>query len=301
MRLYGFLTFGLLFLLLSISAYGQDASPSTSVPSPAPPVLNYRYLNPAFVLSSSDVDRAIAKGQYLAKKGTAVQDVLKDNTQQPYGVRGEKGRSHDSLVTCVNLNGGAYVFPAYQAAINYVAAPKPRPQGAYEINVAFFVVLKSVPKVKSSLFGSSRSANEADVTVTKFVLTDDKGNVIVPEMSDLISGIQSGTQTFSGTKHIYHTDSDAVNLNTETTTHNTGTWPTNTSGSINGTISQHWIERIPWSESHPYYSAIYTVQFPLFGSDGQPLIRADTKSITLHIITPNGEKAVTYELRPPKI
>lgn len=220
------------------------------------------------------------------------------------GVKGEKGKSRDSIVTWVNSNGGDYVFPAYLAASNYEPLPPRRPSGVFESDIIFFVMLKSVPSVKRSIFDHARSADEDDVTVTKFVLTDDKGEVLFPENTRSVGGVQSGMDHFWGTHQIQHHDTENVQVNTDSTTNppvGNGYWPTETTGTATGTVTHNWTEAIPWSEDHPYYSATYNIQFPLFGADGQPLIKADVKSITLHMITPNGEKDVTYDLKSPKI
>ena len=297
------LFFVLLASLPTLPAICQNStSPALPIPPQAPArlVLNYRDLNRAFLLSPQEVDAAILKGQSLAKQGKSVQDVLKDNTQQPRGVRGEKGKSHESSVTCGELNGLNFVFDAYQAASRYEPPPHGSPTGYYAEVLTFGVILNSVPKVASRRFESERHADAQDVQVDKFVLTDDKGNVIEPIMSNSVNGVESGTMNFSGIRRIPHTDTAQVDVRSTTTV----TDPTGLStidGTTTGTVTQQWIEKIPWSENHPFYSAKYAVKFPLFDSDGQPLIKADAKSITLHIITPNGEKAVTYDLKPPKI
>jgi len=98
-----------------------------------------------------------------------------------------------------------------------------------------------------------------------------------------------------------HVDTSQTNTNANAYAYDSNGDSGNAFGTGTRTTTRSWTEFVPWSESHPYFSATYNVDFPLFDASGQPLIKTDAKSITLHMITPNGEKQVTYDLQPPKI
>ena len=303
MRRQGLIAFTLLFLSFYSAGYCQDTPLGPPIPLPvaAPPlVLRFHDLNPAFLLSPQQIDAAIARGQSLAKNGKPFQEVVKDNQQMPQGVKGEKGKSHESRVTCLSLNAITFAIQAYNATNKYEPLPPSQPGGLFTRAVTFDVLLNSVPKVKTRRFERERRANADDVQVDKFVLTDDKGNVYNSQGSSS-AGVQSGMDDFSGISRIYHQETSQVNANSSASIYGNHGGYINGSGTTNGTVTTDWYETIPWSESHPYYSARYTVRFPLFDKDGQPLIRADAKSMTLHIITPNGEKDATFELRPSRV
>ena len=258
-------------------------------------------LNRAFRLTAEELNQAIDKGKQLAKQGKKWDDVYKTVSQMPRGVKGEKGKSHESAVYCTTLNAIDMTAAAYKAANNYDPLPPRYTHDGYAKQIHFFVSLVSVPKVGATVFDSNRTAGNDDVQVKKFVLTDDKGNVINPVDTTSAEGVQSGTMDFSGVNSIRHTDTSQTNANANVYAYDSDGNSANAYGTGSRTTTRTWTEYLPWSESHPYFSATYNVDFPLFDANGQPLIKTDAKSITLHIITPNGEKQVTYDLVPPKI
>ncbi len=97
-----------------------------------------------------------------------------------------------------------------------------------------------------------------------------------------------------------HRDTTQVNINVQANAYDSNGNSAYGNGTATGILTHRWYEAVSWSESHPYFSARYTVRFPLFDASGQPFIKADAKSITLHIITPNGEKDATFDLAPKK-
>lgn len=160
---------------------GNVIQPAVTAPALVPPpnsiVDDYANLNRAFILSPDDCAKAIAKGQDLAKKGKPFSDVVKNVTEQPRGVRGEKGISHESCVYTYSLNGANLAVESYQAAISYTPLnipPSYNTNGAYCKKLQFVVQLMSSEKFTG--FGMNRTAAPEDVIVNKFVLTDDQGN-----------------------------------------------------------------------------------------------------------------------------
>lgn len=258
-------------------------------------------LSQAFRFTAEELNQAIDKGKQLAQQGKKWDDVYKTVSQMPRGVKGEKGKSHESAVYCTTLNAIDMTAAAYKAANNYDPLPPRYTRDGYAKQIHFFVSLVSVPKVGATVFDSNRTAGNDDVQVNKFVLTDDKGNVINPVDTNSAKGVQSGIMDFSGVNSIRHTDTSQTNANANVYAYDSDGNSANAYGTGSRTTTRTWTEYLPWSESHPYFSATYNVDFPLFDANGQPLIKTDVKSITLHIITPNGEKQVTYDLYPPKI
>jgi hypothetical protein len=171
-------------------------------------------------------------------------------------------------------------------------------KGTFLTQARFVVDLMSVPVVTRN-GRIRRTADSDDVQVTRFVLTDDKDNVYYASDTSA-SEVKSGTEQFSGVGVIQHTDTSQVNTSGSATAYGTG-GTVQAYGNSTSTGTYHYNEYIPWSQSHPYYEARYTVSFALFDKDGKPVIKNDVKKITLHIIKPNGEQQVEYELKPPKI
>ena len=303
-------------MLTGVVARAQDAAPSSpasapaAVPTPttAPHAVlpsstpvHPENLNDAFKLRAAEVEKAIQKGQDLAKRGKTFGDIYNDNRQMPVGVKGEKGRSHESGVVCYSLNGVLFEIQAFKAATNYDPVPEHPFGDIFARHVSFLVNLRSVPKVGLTVFGRNRFAGKDDVQVTKFVLTDDKGNVINTEQSNSLNGIQTGSVGFSGVNALPHVNTSQTTSSANVHAFDSNGDSANAYGTGTSTTTQFQTEYIPWSVSRPYYSATYQVIFPLFDAQGQALITRNAKTITLHIITPNGEKQVSYDLHPPKI
>ena len=95
-------------MLTGVVARAQDAAPPSpasapaAVPTPttAPHAVlpsstpaHPENLNDAFKLRAAEVEKAIQKGQDLAKRGKTFGDIYNDNRQMPVGVKGEKGGS----------------------------------------------------------------------------------------------------------------------------------------------------------------------------------------------------------------
>lgn len=283
-------------LLNQTKSSGSSTSPASSN------IVNHEEtLNQAFRLTAEQLNQAIDKGKQLAQQGKKWDDVGKPVAQMPRGVKGEKGKSHELVVYCMTLNAVNLTAAAYEAANNYDPLPPRYSHDRFFDQVHFIVSLQSVPKVGKKAFDRNRLADEEDVQVTKFVLTDDKGNVINPLGTTSGNGVQKGVMDFSGTNRLEHTETSQTNENADASAYDLNGNSAYAEGSGTRTTTRTWTQYVPWSESHPYFTATYNVDFPLFDANGQPLIKTDAKSITLHIITPNGEKQVTYDLHPPKI
>lgn len=288
-------------------AVTAQSSGATTLPVPDRPidvVLHGEALNPAFRFTGEDFTRAVEKGKQLAQKGKDINEVFRPVAQMPRGVKGEKGKSHESAVYCTTLNAVDLTAAAFKAANNYESLQpltSGLTNGGYANHVHFFVSLVSVPKVGTRVLDQNRVAGTDDVQVTKFVLTDDKGNILNPLNVDSAGGVQSGAMNFSGVNRFNHVDTSQTNTSANAYAYDSNGDSANAFGTGTRTTTRSWTEYVPWSESHPYFSATYNVDFPLFDASGQPLIKTDAKSITLHIITPNGEKQVIYDLQPPKI
>ena len=289
----------------AVTAQSSGGTPNIPVPSvQTDVVLHAETLNPAFRFTSEDFTRAVERGKQLAQKGKTIDEVYKSVVQMPRGVKGEKGKSHESTVYCTTLNAVEFTADAFKATNNYEPLQPillGLSNGGYAKLIHFSVNLVSVPKLGSTIFDRNRLAGVEDVQVTKFVLTDDKGNVLNPLNVASSNGVQSGAMNFSGVNRFNHVDTSQTNANANAYAYDSNGDSVNASGTGTRTTTTNWTEYVPWSESHPYFSATFNVDFPLFDASGQPLIKSDAKSITLHMITPNGEKQVTYNLQPPKI
>ncbi|RYG88683.1 MAG: hypothetical protein EON58_19815 [Alphaproteobacteria bacterium] len=156
----------------------------------------------------------------------------------------------------------------------------------------FTVSLVSMPR--------GQGAWDGDVMVKKFVVTDDLGNIIQPIDPQAPAVAQRGTTTIYGTTEINSTTTSLSSI--DTITYSTDSDGNKTKHDTSGTATtySYQTEYQPWSKEAPYYYASYTVRFPLFKPDGQPYVTAQTKTLTLHIITEAGERITEYKLKPPR-
>lgn len=257
---------------------------------------NVRDLHPAFILTPKRIDAAIKRGQKMAKEGKTQEDIDRINAQLPRGIKGEKGRSHESRVTCKSLDAAEWIAQAYRAATVYEpfkADENILRDGTYLSAIEFEVELVSMPR--------ARWAEHGDVDVEKFVLTDDQGQIIKPLEALTTEPVYQGTVTRSGVTAVSETvDATTVALATTTSVQTEDGKTTTSTTTGEATTTQVRTEYKPWSADYPYYSAKYTVRFPLFGPNGNPLVTRDTKKLTLHIITGTGERIAEYKLSPPK-
>jgi hypothetical protein len=260
-------------------------------------------LNPAFLLTSDQVEQAIKDGREAAKKGSTARDFVSHNAKHPYGVRGEMGIAHESGVICYSLDGFGISLLAFNAEAQYKPLNLPpgvdEQHNAFAKTLEFGVVLESFPNVQRN-GKMRREAHEQDVIATRFVLTDDQGHVFEATHSEPMTEVQSGIQSNQGVAAVPRFGSSSTSTSMSANA-------SGSSGSAFGygsetSISSYYsTDYIPWSQSHPYYMASYRVSFPVFGADGQPLFTRTTKRITLHILTESGERAVDYDLKPPKL
>lgn len=257
---------------------------------------NVADLHPAFVYSPKRIDTAIKRGQRMAKEGKSAEDAAGINAQRPRGVKGEKGRSHESLVICKSLDAVDWVTRSYEAAAAYeplAADENVLRVGTYAETMEFEVSLVSIPR--------ARWAAEGDVNVEKFVLTDDQGRIIKPLETVTVSPVYQGTVTHSGVTAVSETV-EGVAVALATTTNTTTTDGTTTTSTTTGEQKSTYTrtEYKPWTADYPYYSAKYSVKFPLFDAAGQPHVTRNTRKLTLHILTGTGERVVKYKLSTPK-
>lgn len=286
----------------SASPAGANSN-SASAPTPQ---LDFSNLNDAFYLSPDDIDKAIRRGQDYAKNGKNFMDLSSAESVMPTGVKGEKGRSHESRVTCLSLDGLGIQALVYTDVNNYQTVdlhlpPTYKTSGVHYKFVVFHVVLISASSWRPGLFAPvTRNASADDVNITRFALTDDQGNVLGATAVDP-SKSGGGSVTIGGvtpeTTHVQGNTNGFSNGsawdNQGDTAYGTGTYNSSTSYSIT-TYHQ-------WTAQEPYYYAVYDVEFPLFDDKGEPLVPKTTKSLILHMVKPNGEEDATFDLHAPKI
>jgi len=316
--------------LQCVSAWSSESTSDVSKPAEnLSKPLQFRDLHPAFLLFPEEVSLAIKRGEEAAKKGKTLDDLMKPYRQQPRWVRGREGKVHESAVWCFGLDGIAISIQAYNAARMYTALNIPeerRTEGYVTITgfLDFDVVLRSVPKVEETgasqgrrlgaaigaiLGGASvptgieyelkTQADERDVKVLKFVLSDDQGHNYEAEAGATTGQDTSGQMTSSGTNIIPQTITQNSSWTATGHAYGSGGYATaraNAYGTSTYTMQQY----IPWSTTNPYYQARYSVRFSLFDQDGKPRIGPSVKEITLRIITDNGEQVVVYKLPKEK-
>ena len=255
---------------------------------------------------------------------------MKAYREQPRWVRGKEGKVHESAVWCYGLDGIMMSIQAYNAARMYTPLNMPKERqtdGNVTITgfLDFDVVLTSVPKIKetgasagrrlgaaiAAIAGGTSSptgveyelrtqANEQDVKVLKFVLSDDQGHNYEAEAGATTGQDNPGQMTSSGTNIIPQTVTQNSSFTATGSAYGSGGYATATAtgyGTSTYTVQQY----IPWSTTNPYYQARYSVRFSLFDEDGKARIGPSVKEITLRIITENGEQDVVYKLPKEKV
>ncbi len=242
-------------------------------------------LNPAFIYTPMDVKLAVKRGELVEKKGRKIDWLINRNRQNPFWVRGNGGRSHDSYVWCSDLDGIFLSSEAYQAASLYTTDKQLQTletTGAIVQQLEFTIHLTSVPHIARWIWQKNKKANPGDVTVIKFVLSDDH-NHFFTATSDALSHVETkGSISFSGVTPV-HSFSNV-----------------NVSGDYNYSATFNRTDFVPWTVAKPYYSANYHVYFPLFDKNGMPRIKSDVKKLTLHIITQTGELDANFTLNRKK-
>ncbi len=249
-------------------------------------------LNRAFILTPGDVANAIAKGRKFASDGKSFLDLVNADAHNPRGVKGEKGTSHQSIVLCYGLDGVGLQILAFNAANHYDPVDIPASVmsgGTYVHTLTFYVVLHSIVKVDYGFWYTVHEPSPADVQVEKFVLTDDKGDMIVGNGSWSDSApSEPDTSEASGMPGL-GVGQGAAGPEAAVAAFGYG----------DQAASYPWFSYSPLSPGQPYYSATYRVSFAQFGPDGKPLIKKDAHKMTLHMVKPNGELAVDFDLNPP--
>jgi hypothetical protein len=217
-------------------------------------------LNPHFKMTVDQIDTALQQAKQDVDKNLQIDDLDKPSYRMPSGIRGSHGRSHESGVWCLDLDGVPFLKVGYDASKLYRNPEIPvdwLKSGAYTRTVTFSALLMDLPKIGVTLFDADRLANEDAVNVEKFFLTDDSGQSIDPVAGSIAaSGVETGSDTFYS------------------------------SGDPNR------------SAYLPFYTETYTISFPLFdASTGKCLVPVGCKKISLHIVTGTGESQVDYLLK----
>lgn len=304
-----FAVLGILILAPSIVSAEESATtnaspPATTVEATPQPGSLLQPVNAAFVLSPDIVKAAVARGEYLAKKGKKWADVLSDFRETPKWVRGKGGKAASSRVWCLSLGATPVIALSYNAATRYEANPvseKIRREGVTVPTIDFQVWLESKPKIGRWKWSKSRNADEDDVRATKFVLSDDKGNNFEAQPGATVGDDASGVMHFSGTAVVPHSsETTSQSSATASAYGSNGAWASG-SGTAYGTSRTTWNEYHPWTADRPYYASRYFVSFSNFDDNGRPIIGPDVRKITLRIITPNGEQDVQFDLKAPKV
>ena len=235
-------------------------------------------LHPSFRYTGEQVSRAIQKGEEAAHKGKKL-DVIADKMKQNLRwVRGKGGKSHESFVWNEGLDGLLISADAYKSATLYEDSKIPKEylkSGLHLKALLFRVHLTSIPKQKLFIWQQNKAADEADVKVVKFVLSDDQGHNYTAESGSTQGKDTSGSVELSGTTAV-------------------PTYGVASTGYFTSTFSQ--TSYIPWSKQVPYFQAKYIVKFSLFDENGQSRIKPDVKQITLHVVTESGELSAFYKL-----
>lgn len=283
-----------LFFCSILACFGQ----STVAPiGPTP-----EGLHPAFRLSGSEVSDAISRGTTAANKGKKLDQLVSPYRESPRWTKGKGGKAHESAVWCLSFNGTPFALTAYNKRRLYEKLDIPdtyTANGACVTMLVFAVTLQSMPRHGRFIWEKNKAADEGDVQVEKFVLTDDLGTILESKPGATSSEASSGSVTFSGVRPLLSTG----RIQTNSTVSGTVSSPNGTAsvsgfGSAYSTYSR--TQYVPWSESAPYYVSKYVVKFSLFDNDGKPLLRPETKTITLHIINRNGEMEATFKLPTKK-
>ena len=323
------LTFALILMLQSACQVFPQSTGDAAKTVDNPPLKQPQFsgLHLTFLLAPDEVSAAIKRGEEAARKGKTLDDLWKAYRQQPRWVRGKDGKIHESAVWCYSLDGMMLSQTAFQAARMYT------PQNIQEghrtdwvvvDSLDFEVLLTSVPKIKETGASQGRrvgaaiaaigggtsnptgieyelktQADERDVKVLKFVLSDDRGNNYDAESGAAAGQDTSGQMTSSGTNIIPQTITQNSSWTATGSAYGSGGYATARANGY-GTSTYTMQQYVPWSTTNPYYQARYSVRFSLFDEDGKARIGPGVKEITLRIITENGEQDVVYKLPKEK-
>lgn len=318
----------LIMLQSACPAFSQspgDVPKPADNPPPKPP--QFSGLHPTFLLSPDEISAAIKRGEEAARKGKTLDDLYKAYRQQPRWARGKEGKVHESAVWCYSLDGMVLSEAAYQAGRMYTPLNIPeeyRTGGCHVNDLVFDLILTSVPKIKptaesqgrvwgaviAAIGGAARDpggveyevaaqADERDVKVLKFVLSDDQGHNYDAQAEAVTGQDTSGQMTSSGTNIIPQTVTQNSSFTATGSAYGSGGYAT-ARATGHGTSTYTMQQYIPWSTTNPYYQARYRVRFSLFDEDGKARIGPSVKEITLRIITENGEQDVVYKLPKEK-
>jgi hypothetical protein len=255
-------------------------------------------IHTAFKISPDQVNAAVKLGEDTFRKKRKMETFVDRYRQNPQWTRGKRGRSHESYVWALSFEGLPLSVEAYRKASLYEDLKIPeklRGEGGYLNSLRFSVSLNSISKVARNIFQGNRDADERDVKVIKFVLSDDKGNNIMASEGSTEGEQTSGSMTFSGVAvRPEYGRSNTFSSASGTATGAGGTVSGTATGYSTSTYRRFRYEA--WSVERPYYSASYIVEFPLFDEEGKPKISREARQIFLRVITESGELTATYKL-----
>ena len=280
------LTATVVFFLGTPSRADQATTAPAPVASPKPATDNGTanlVPLPGLVLTQDVIDAAVKRGRDYALKGKTGMDLVNDYSQNPFWVRGHSGRAHESWVYAYGFDGQIIAKAAFDCERLYkpfVMPPESDP-GTVVQNLPFRVFLESIPKVKTSFWGTLlpgvpintiSAADRENTEVDGFVLSDDKGNNIQA------SNAQQ-TSSEAGTATVVTTAPDFTS-GTVYTAHGASSWTS---------TSYAYVEK-----NRPYYTSRYDISFDLYDEAGHLLLDPNTRKLILRIVTPTGEMDVEY-------
>ncbi len=170
MRLRAIITLGCAAVTIPLSALAAPLAPAEGK-APLPAV---------FTCTPEEVAAAVALGQKMANEHKSRPDLLKPFTRPLKWTRGDSGANTDgSSVEFCSYRAHGFTVASYDAAVNYSklnADASFFTTGARTVHPTFAVLLASGVSIGRHHLSY---ADRNDVTALKFVLTDDKGDVLV--------------------------------------------------------------------------------------------------------------------------
>lgn len=266
----------LVFAVLTVPAVAEEVAPP----------LQKETLHPAFCLTPAQVAALTEEGRTLARKGKKPEDIQKRFEVRPRWVRGKKGKA-DAKVWFWENGGMGICAAAYEAERLYQTFPQldaALKNGQVEETLTFDLVLQSQPSKR-------RDADEREVRVLRFVLSDDLGHHWVAAEGDTEAKDASGTTVTFGLSPVTSVETAAATADHVGTIGTTPTW-----GRVDSRARSVRTDLVPWSRETPFYRASYRVTFPTFNEDGRARIGPDVRTLTLRVVTERGEMAAEYRL-----
>jgi len=264
-----------------------------------PPKQDEAALNSAFKLTPEQVKIIVSRAEVAAKQGKKLDDLVKPYRHNPEWTRGKKGKAHESYVWAMSFEGFPITCDAFKSASLYETnklIENLKTTGASASGLNFSAVLSSMPRIARFAWESNKNADENEIRVVKFVLSDDHEHNLNADISTIRSSQSTGDVTFTGVAPQVSKSSGSTNATGSVVTPDGQT----TSVTARANTSFTRTDYIPWSVQRPFYTAKYFVRFPMYDEQGHPFVTEDVKEITLHIITQAGELTTSYKIVPFK-